>query len=214
MKRRLAVAGLAVFAALASTAGAAPTQSVTLHVHRFYSAECNCFKLQFSGRVSSDAPDEYVVIMQQRCGNNFSTAAGGASTVQGGSWLVEVGLPFSHASATYRARWGGHLSEPWTFRPEMPVWPLRRVGRRIQFALSAGEYPDQRMKGRIVELQRLAAGRWTRMRRARLVPSRQLSGMFTATFTVRRRGLRVRVAVPEKTAAPCYTATATEPLRT
>jgi uncharacterized membrane protein YczE len=26
------------------------------------------------------APDEYVVIMQQKCGNNFATAAGGAST--------------------------------------------------------------------------------------------------------------------------------------
>jgi hypothetical protein len=212
--RRSVIAGVVFVAALASTGGAAPTQSVTLHVHRFYSAECNCFKLQFSGRVSSEAPDEYVVIMQQKCGNSFATAAGGASTVQGGSWLVEVGLPFSHASATYRARWEGHLSEPWTFRPEIPVWPLRRVGRRIQFALSAGEYPDRRMKGRIVELQRLAAGRWTRIRHARLFPSRQLSGMFTATFTVRTRGLRVRVAVPEKTAAPCYTATVTETFRT
>jgi hypothetical protein len=213
MKRRLAVAGLAVVAALASTAGAAPTQSVTLHVHRFYSAECNCFKIQFRGRVSSGAADEYVVIMRQRCGTNFSTATGGASTVQGGSWLTETFI-LTEASATYRARWKGHLSKPWTFRPEIPVWPLRRVGRRIQFALSASEYPDLRMKGRLVELQRLAAGRWMRIRRARLAPSRQLYGKFTARFNVRTRGQTLRVAVPQKTAGPCYTATVTETLRT
>jgi hypothetical protein len=215
MARVAAAAALAPLLAVAFvvSASAAASQNVTLlDVRRYWSAECNCFKLDFSGRISNGAADEYVAIVQQKCGQNFSTSVGGTSTVHGGSWLVEVGLPFSGNSATYRARWGGHLSEPWTFRPEILVWPVKRIGRRFAFSLYA-DYPDQRMRGRVVELQRLAAGRWTRVRRARLVRAQRSFSTFSATFTVRRRGLTLRVAVPEETAAPCYTANVTQTFR-
>jgi hypothetical protein len=61
------------------------------------------------------------------------------------------------------------------------------------------------MKGRAVELQRLVGGQWRRLRSARLAPFR---GDFAATFTVRRRGLSLRAVVPARSAAPCYSATA------
>jgi hypothetical protein len=66
----------------------------------------------------------------------------------------------------------------------------------------------QNMQGRVVELQRLVGGQWRRVRSARLARVRR--GGFDAIFTVQRRGLNLRVLVPARSAAPCYSATASE----
>jgi hypothetical protein len=65
-----------------------------------------------------------------------------------------------------------------------------------------------KLKGKFVELQRLSAGQWTRIRRARF--SSRRPGVFFATFTVKRRGLTLRAFVPAESAAPCYAATASK----
>jgi hypothetical protein len=65
------------------------------------------------------------------------------------------------------------------------------------------------LAGRRVELQRLSRGRWVRVRRLPLARS-SLGGAYQATFVVRTRKLRLRVAVPAATAAPCYSAATTK----
>lgn len=210
MKGLLAVAAFAVVAALAAAAAAEPTQSVTLDVHRFYSETCSCYRLEFSGMVSSGEPNEQVVVMQQKCGRRVSTAAADVSTVEGGLWTAEVGLPFSHDSATYRAHWNGRLSEPWTFRPKLTVWPPAKLrGRRVRVSVFA-DPEAQTMRRRFVQLQRRSAGRWIPVRRARLAANKRFAGQYSATFTVLTRGLRMRFLVPAKSAAPCYSATVTD----
>jgi hypothetical protein len=196
-------------------AGAAPTQSVTLlDVRRFWSAECNCFKLQFSGRISSGAASEYVAIMQQKCGRETQTAVGGASTSAGGSWIAEVGLPFSHDSATYRARWEGHASDSWTLRPPIILsQTAQRLARGRYRVVVYADVNMQTLTGRRVNLERLAAGRWVLVRRVPLVRYTLGPGSYTATFAVRKRGLRMRVAVPADVAEPCYSAALTKTFR-
>ena len=69
------------------------------------------------------------------------------------------------------------------------------------------------MKGRVVVLQRLQAGQWTAIQRARLAfdpPTDSSAAWFVATFTVRQRGWTLRAFVPAKSAAPCFKANATE----
>jgi hypothetical protein len=62
-----------------------------------------------------------------------------------------------------------------------------------------------------VELQRLTAGQWRTLRRARLVRDRSQWGFnSSATFAVRQPGLVLRAFVPERSARPCYAATASE----
>lgn len=73
-------------------------------------------------------------------------------------------------------------------------------------------FAQSNLNGRFIALQRLAGGRWTHVRRARLVSAgfAGYGGRYEATFTVRKRGLRLRILVPAKSAAPCNAPAATE----
>lgn len=188
-----------------ATAWAAPAADVTLQMERFYDNACRCYKLRFSGTIASQAANEYVTILRQECGSRSATAIAGASTRAGGAWEAEpvTGARPEADSSTYRARWNGRLSEPLTFRGKLQI-SLAQLGRgRYRVTVNT----DQKMKGRPVELQRLVGGQWRRTRSARLAPFR---GDFAATFTVRRRGLRLRALVPARSAGPCYSATASQ----
>jgi hypothetical protein len=194
---------------VAKTFGAAASDRVTLRVEPFWSEACRCHKFRFSGAISSGAPNEYVAVLQQRCGTNFSTSIAGVSTREGGFWEVESNGPLT-ASSTFRARWNGHLSDPVTHRGDVPIW-LTQLGKgRVSVDVTTSD-TTLKLKGRFVELQRLSLGQWTRIRRARFVPRRG-SGLtrFSATFTVRKRGLTLRAFVPAESAAPCYAATASK----
>jgi hypothetical protein len=202
------MAGVAIVAALGSTAAAAPAADVTLSVERFFDPACRCYKLRFSGAISSGAPNEYVAVMQQRCGYRFSTALVGAQTRAGGAWEVEwLGVALS---GTYRAQWNGRLSEPVAVRPRVPLVFTKL--RRQRYRVTVNMYETlQDMSGRLVELQRLAAGGWTRVRRTRFTTDRETFGKsFSATFAVPTRGLTLRILVPRKSAAPCYIAGVTK----
>lgn len=189
----------------ASAAAAPAAEDVTLRLERFYDNACRCYKLRFSGTIASGAANEYVAVLQQRCGSDSATAFAGGTTQQGGAWVADpvIGARPGEDTSTYRARWNGRLSEPMTFRAKVPLSLTPLAGGRYRVNVRA----DQSMNGRRIELQRLVAGRWTLVRRTTL---RGRPGAFTTTVTARGRNQRFRLFVPAKSAAPCYTATASE----
>jgi hypothetical protein len=204
---RLAVAVLVTVAAaaLTATAGGAPAADVTLRVERFWSEACRCYKLHFAGTISSGAANEYVSVLQQKCGASVSTSIAGTTTREGGFWEVESNGPVG--GGAFRARWNSHLSEPVTHRQDLLISITQLGGGRVRIEVNSfGSL--LKLKGKVVELQRLSAGQWTRVRRARF--SARRPGVFSATFTVKRRGLTLRAFVPAESAAPCYAATASK----
>jgi hypothetical protein len=214
MQGPLTAAGLALVAALASTsAGAAPAdEPVTLKVERVY-GPTGSSRLRFKGVISSRTANEYVAVMHRRCRQKFATAVAGATTRRGGIWAAvqsESSPPIG--SGTLRARWRSHLSKPVSLRPPLRIFLSRQPDRRIRIAISV----DERLGGRLVELQRLAGGRWMRVRFVRLSLQRSAGFLksYSAVFAVRTRGLTMRLFVPVKTAAPCYKATASQTFAT
>jgi hypothetical protein len=196
------------------TAARAPVRGseVTIAFQRYYDAGNRIWRMRFYGTISSGAANEYVVVLQQRCGSTSSTGVAGASTVAGGSW--EVVADRAYGSAVYRARWNDQLSSPVSFRPAIDT-RLSKLGRgryRVTVSTFDPVGNPQSMKGRLVELQRLASGAWTRVRSARLTAGKGDAYLrsFSATFTVTTRGLTLRVLVPAKSAAPCYAAAVTK----
>jgi hypothetical protein len=196
---------LLAFALPLAAAAALSTQTVTLTVVRTYDEPQSSWKLRFSGSVSNGQAGEEVTVMQQRCGTSSSTAVAATQTRESGFWEAEPNYIVIADSATYRARWKSELSEPVVIRPEISVGvrKLRRPGR-FQVWVSTGDV-QQRMKGRVVVLQRLISGKWTAVRRGRLGYDtvNGFSATFLATFTV-PRGWTLRAFVPAKTAAPCF----------
>lgn len=178
---------------------------MTLELDRVYDPECYCYRLRFRGAISPPGANKYVAVTQRKCGFNFATSVAGASTRADGSWVAKSSVAPS-SSATYRARWGRRLSKPVTVRPKMEMRLTKLLAKRYRVTVSTGD-AQQELTGRSVELQRLAAGRWTRVRRARLDADRGAFGSFSATFMVRTRGLTLRIVVPEKSAAPCFAKT-------
>jgi hypothetical protein len=205
VKRRLFAAGIVAVGALATAALAAPTQEVTLEIQRFPDG-----RTQFSGTIPSGRAHEYVTVLARKCGQPSFIAFTGATTDEGGQWHVDA---YPTTSAVYRARWNNRLSAPVTIALRAPVRInlTKLPGNRFRAWLFA----DSNLSGRFIALQRLAGGRWIHVRRARLA-SGGFAGStprFEATFTVRKRGLRLRIVVPAKTAAPCNAAATTETFR-
>ncbi|MGH3134134.1 MAG: hypothetical protein ACRDNY_10430 [Gaiellaceae bacterium] len=205
-------------AAMTGSAGAAPpaeTQGVTLSFIRYYDQACRCYKARLSGRIASGAANEDVAVLRQYCGRSFSTAVAGARTREGGFWETElpivVSRPDALVSESYRARWNGQLSEPVTFRGHLVVShrKLSRKRHRVTAFTSVNNPVD--LRGRTILLQRQIEERWRRIATARLTPAPVKYYTFVATFTVPRRGWRLRAFVPAKSAAPCFTASASEP---
>jgi hypothetical protein len=210
---------------LVPVATGAPSPEVTLTVERSFDPGCSpspgqapapgrggCHRLRFYGTISSGAPNEYVAVLYQRCeSSGVGTAVVGTQTGERGLWETAWGA----TSGTFRARWmdnAGRIgsSEPVRFRGSLPL-SLTKLSSYRQRVTVTG---DQGMKGRIIELQRLAAGTWRLVRRTRLVGDRGSYGMSSsATFAVRRRGLVLRAFVPAESASPCYAATASEEWR-
>jgi hypothetical protein len=212
-----ALTALVAVVALGAGAGAvgvsesgAQGDQVTVRAERFWDEACRCYKLRFSGTIPSAAANEYVAVLQQKCGSGSATAIAGATTQPGGSWQAEPIGPIARPgqdSSTYRARWNGRLSDPLTFRAEVPLSLTALAGGRYRVNVSTSA-TGQSMNGRRIELQRLVAGRWTFARRATL---RGRRGTFTTTVTARARNQSFRLFVPARSAAPCYLATTSEP---
>jgi hypothetical protein len=223
--RCLAVAALSGSAIIATNVAAAPSQDVKLTVDRYFEPACSpasgqaaapsrsgCHMLRFAGSISSRAANEYVAVLHQRCGSSgVGTSIVGTQTGEGGLWEATWGL----TAGTFRARWmdnAGRIatSDPVSYRAPVQFSLTRLSGFRQRVSVTG----DQDMKGRIIELQRLAAGQWRLARRTRLVADLGSYGRSSsATFVVRRRGLVLRAYVPAKSASPCYAATASDQWR-
>jgi hypothetical protein len=198
----------ALLAASGAPEGDAQRDDVTLRLEREYDAGNRIHRLRFSGTISSGAANEYVAVLQQKCGSGSGTAIAGASTRPGGAWEAPpvAGAGPGQDSSIYRARWRGRLSQPLEFRASLPVSITRLGGARYQASVRTwGTF--QVMRGRIVELQRHEDGQWIQVQRARLAGS---GTYFSTTFSVRTPGLTLRVLVPAQSAGPCYVATASE----
>jgi hypothetical protein len=212
---RLLLVAAALVVALVPAAAAAPSaQEVTLKVDRFFDPACNCIRVRFSGTVSSGREGEYVTVMQQRCGARFSTALAGATTEPGGVWSAMPSTYYLHAPlvpGTFRARWKSHVSEPVPFRPPLKVSVRRdRTGGRFLVFVQA----HATLRGEFLELQRLVAGQWKRLKYLRLGDRGvNYGGSYWASFRARRKGWTMRVFAPPETAAPCYSAGATPTFR-
>jgi hypothetical protein len=117
--------------------------------------------------------------------------------------------------ATYRARWEDKYSDPVTITPRLPIQLRKLKGGRYNVTVEA-DARGPKLRGRIVQLQRLRGGRWTTVRTAKLGTG--VTGystfVYSATLTYSARRATLRIAVPSKTAAPCYTANATRPWTT
>jgi hypothetical protein len=194
---------VALLSASAATAAAAPTQELTLQLSRAPDPVTKVERIFFSGAIPSRAAGEYVTVMYQKCGFNFSTAIAGATTQENGVW--EAAPSAAVASGSFRARWNNRLSSPVRYRSPAHVFFSRQRGRMFRVAVTA----EAKLGGRFVALQRLAGGRWVHVRRIRL----GIDGAYSAEFRVPRRGLTLRIFVPEATAAPCYTASASQTVR-
>jgi hypothetical protein len=206
MKARLIAAGVVVVALVPASA-AAPVQNVTMQVERFYEQEFGVWRLRFAGTIPSGAAGEYVAITRRGCGFSGFTAIGGATTTEGGRYeaIPRFGLP--PQSGVFRALWRGRLSDSVTLRSPVQLTVIKQQRTKRYLVSIAAE---SNLSRRFVALQRLAGGRWTHVRRARLVSvsAGGFGGVFRATFVVRKRGLRLRVYVPPATVGACHDATA------
>ena len=202
MNSRLFAAGIAIVGALASTAVAAPAEDVTLEIQRLPDG-----RVRFFGRISSGQENEYVTVVAQRCGQSGFTSFTGSSTDEGGEWHVDA---FQPGSGVYRARWKDNLSRPITIALRTPVQINLTKEPRNRFRVWA--FAQTNLNRRFIALQRLSGGRWVHVRRARLTSAGYAGsiGRFETTFVVRKRGLRLRIVVPAKTAAPCNAPATTE----
>jgi hypothetical protein len=220
VKSRFIAAGAVLAAVVTSAAAGAPAADVTLSVERFYDAGNFIWRLRFSGAIATPTPNEYVAILGHQCGTRASNAisVAGDTSRPDGSWGPVVpgtgGLPdvAIRPPATYRARWNGRFSEPVTIRIQMTNSVLKLPARRWRFSVYTST-PKQ-LEGKQVELQRLASGRWVRVRRERLAPVRGSYGSLAATFTIRTRRLTMRAVVPANITGPCYLETVSKQWRT
>jgi hypothetical protein len=223
--RCLTVVALGGGAIIAGTVAAAPLQDVSLTVQRYFEPACSpapgqasapsrsgCQRLRFAGSISSRAANEYVALLHQRCGSSgIGTSVVGTQTGEGGFWEATWGL----TAGTFRARWMDNAGRIGTSDPVRYLGPVQfSLTKLSSYRQRVGVTGDQEMKGRIIELQRLIAGQWRRVRRTRLVADLGSYGRSSsATFIVRRRGLVLRAYMPAKSALPCYAATASDEWR-
>jgi hypothetical protein len=155
-------------------------------------------QLVLSGNVPSGQAGESVQIEAKDCIGTFFRVFGGATTGAGGAWSSNA---FIRGNTTFRARWRDTVSKEILVQSRVFV-TLNRGSRRTFEARVVT--PQQRMGGKVVRLERLSPAGWVLVRTAKLRPAPYSSA--TARFKVVRRGLQLRVSVPQASARPCYAA--------
>jgi hypothetical protein len=201
---------VAAFGALVSGAMSASSQSgLTMKVERFYEQEFGVWRLRFTGVIPSGAAGEYVAITRRGCGYGGFTAMGGATTTEGGQYEAIPRFGLQPQSGVFRALWRGRVSDSVTMRSPVTLNVIKqRRAKRFLVTIVA----ESNLSRRFVALQRLAGGRWTHVRRARLesASSGGFGGIFRAAFVVRKPGLRLRIFVPAATVGACHDPTASQ----
>ena len=75
------------FAAFGAPEGDAQGGDVTLRLERDYDDASRSYKLRFSGTIASGAANDYVAVLQQKCGSG----SGGGTAIAGASTQPEIG---------------------------------------------------------------------------------------------------------------------------
>jgi len=145
-----------------------------------------------SGIVTSGTPGVGVTILSEPYGTTSFTPVGTTVTRNGGTWTY-----YAHPriATTYQASANGGSSQTATVavRPSVTLTPL--TGARIKTHVTAGV----QLIGRLVQLQRLANGRWV------TVAYRHLSTGSSATFhaaSLPHGRSQIRIAVSVNEAGP------------
>jgi hypothetical protein len=200
--------GVSVLVSPGALAGST-AERVTLRLQTQFDPGTGLRDTTFFGTVASAEAGELVELEARECGPNhrFYRVVAGTRTAAGGSWQIRSDrtgfvLPFN---AYFRARWRGEYSSPELLRVPATVWARWRPARRVVDVSVSTWTSGQNLRGRLVELQRKVPGSesWMRVRRARLRRAQGI-GMFRTMFSVRTRGLTLRVFVPAETGAPCF----------
>jgi plastocyanin len=186
-----------------------PRRSVTLQASR--PAVGFGGSVTLSGFVSNQQSGESVVVFAQECGKTEFTRVAGVTSTTDGAWTLAVKPTIN---TVYQARWRTRESQRVTVAVR-PAIRLRRVRSRFTVQITAA----QSFAGKAVAYQRhnRRLRRWVTIRRVVL---RTASGpvgtvVTSATFRARpRRGLRLRVVLPQAQAGACYLAAASNTIRT
>lgn len=211
-------------AALVAAPGGVLSQTDPLTMVVTVYRDASFIQTRFSGVASGARAGETIDIMGSDCGRGPAEARliTQTTTQAGGRWQVEKAYiptaPFEtmRSGIELRARWKTHRSAPYVWRLPAELG-VKKVPKRTAWRVHVSP-PNQyvSMQGKVVQLQRLSKSRWVVIAQAKLVrkPSFTL-GAFNheAVFTVRQRGLRLRAALPAKSAAPCYLPGVSKPWR-
>jgi hypothetical protein len=173
--------------------------------------------VELEGTIASKAAGETVDVLAKDCGpaHREYRVVAGTRTQAGGVWRVtqEAGLPAGPSGSYFRARWQDHVSAPALVRYPAAVRVTWQPRRRTATVVVSTWFSGQSLRGRFVELQRRVEGtdQWVRVRRARLGRGRYSrrfppGQVFKTQFSVPTRGLTLRVFIPERTAARCFSA--------
>ena len=218
MRRYVVLAAVVIAGAAPALASSAEiADEVTIRVREYVDPGTRTREVELTGVVASREAGETVDVLVKECGPNYRhyRVAAGAKTVAGGSWRVATneasnyGIVQFPVNSYFRARWRGHLSSPVLNQvPAYAAVAWRPRLRRADVTVSSGQ-TGQNLRGRFVELQRKVPGTdaWVRVRRARLgrgTFERYVGQQFKTRFSVRTRGLTLRVLVPPETGAPCF----------
>jgi hypothetical protein len=145
-----------------------------------------------SGIVTSGAPGVGVTILAERYGTGSFTPVGTTVTRNGGTWTFYAR---PRIATTYEASANGDPSQTATIavRPAVTLTALK--GARIKTHVTAGI----QLIGRLVQLQRLANGRWVTVSYRHLSPGS--TAIFHAASLPHGRS-RIRIAMSVNEAGP------------
>jgi hypothetical protein len=212
-------------AAVAVATAGAMTEVVTLSLRQYVNAN-KLRVLVWYGQVSGPG-GELIEVQARDCGTAgpFYTLAetkpgpAGGYEIESESSVPPYGSVRWSAAQTYRARWGGQLSDP-VAGPRFPLTPwTEKVPRRRAWKVhvNTNGFPlSLTLAKKKVVLQRKDSGKWIRYKQALLVRKPHLKhGAYNheAVFDVPARGLTLRALVPATTAGQCWLPATSDPFR-
>jgi hypothetical protein len=162
-------------------------------------------RLTLYGAIAGGAK-EVVTLEARDCGQSSYRLVAHVATVFGGAWSWEFFYP--GITASVRASWRGHRSEPVTVRDRAFV-ELRARGSGAYVVSVRAKLP---FAGKRVELQRLSLDRgWTTLRTVVLTKSGAPAGSTYITSSARVEAsvparTLLRAVLPRSQARPCYLA--------
>jgi hypothetical protein len=195
-KLMLFLAALAVLG-VAGVAGAAKPPTVTISASR--PAVVYGGTVRLSGKVSSQAAGENVLVMAKPYGSASFTQLDVVTTTSGGVWKDQVS---PQIKTSYEAQWGTATSAAVTVkvRPQIVLTLVSRTAKRGTFSVQVNG--ARSFAGKRVLVERLVSSGVIAVKHVTLDSSS------SATFSIRLpiHRARVRVVMPVSQAAPGYLA--------